>query len=440
MAIKEKMRLSLPEKRLRTLRDKLYQNEIPDEATITPSVYGNFLEIAQLLHRHARSGGAASLKKYEASLLIERPDIVKIISGAAPAPAPKTGSVAAECEQEQKYELHPLSFFKNLPKREWGIDKIIFDRGTSVFVGDGGSGKSTFVLDMMLSRVYGRDFLGHPTKRGFIVWIAAESVDEIFPRVYAWMLKHGIPEEAAPDIWFLDERVPFNNLAEVDTFIEAVREQTEDMGKEVAGFVFDTYARCTPGSDENNTQETKLIAESIAKISKEFNTHVAVIHHTNAQGRIRGNTALRDDVDTVWNVTKEQGGGIKLHCDKMRGQLEPPDFFVKMHSQLLSDTDLEDTAPVIVSAEGDLAEPFTPKAQLQMLEILQAHVRLSCNQWQKHCEKSLGIAQATFYNHLKTLKLDGSLVLPSQTDKGKPIYYSVSTTGTSLLKGGNEDE
>ena len=438
MAIKEKMRLSLPEKRLRTLRDKLYQNEIPDEATITPSVYGNFLEIAQLLHRHALSGGAASLKKYEASLLIERPDIVKIISGAAPAPAPKTGSVVAECEQEQKYELHPLSFFKNMPKREWGIDKIIFDRGTSVFVGNGGSGKSTFVLDMMLSRVYGLDFLGRPTKRGFIVWCAAESVDEIFPRVYAWMLKHGIPLEDAPDIWFLDERVPFNNLAEVDTFIEAIREQTEDMGKEVAGFVFDTYARCTPGFDENDTQESKLAAESIAKISQEFATHVAVIHHTNAKGHIRGSTVLRDDVDTVWNVTLEASGGIKLSCDKMRGQQEPPDFHVKMYSQLLSDN-LEDTAPVIVSAEGDLAEPFTPKASLQMLEILQAHGKLSCIDWQKHCEKVHAISERTFYKHRSGMEQDGLLVIPEK-DKGKKVWYALSEKGSALLQSGGTDE
>jgi len=83
------------------------------------------------------------------------------------------------------YQLHPLSYYKNRPPKEWAVDGIIFDRGTSLFAGPGGSGKSAFVLDMCLSRVCSQPFLGRNVKPAFLIWVAAEGLDELFPRAQA---------------------------------------------------------------------------------------------------------------------------------------------------------------------------------------------------------------------------------------------------------------
>src|SRR6266516_590130 len=66
----------------------------------------------------------------------------------------------AESEDEAPYQLHRLDHFKNLPKRKWGVDGIIRDKGSSVFFGDGGSGKSGVVLSMMMCKAYGIDWIG----------------------------------------------------------------------------------------------------------------------------------------------------------------------------------------------------------------------------------------------------------------------------------------
>lgn len=353
----------------------------------------------------------------------------------------KTVSAPDEKPEETPYQLYPLSHFRSRPKKEWGVEKIVYDRGISLFVGDGGSGKSTLVLDMYLGRACNRAFIGRAVKPAFVVWIAAESIEELWPRAAACLACHNLSEDAADNNFLvLDGRMPFNNTAEVELFIQSVQKQLSEahVTPETHSivFVFDTYARCTPGGDENNTQETKLIADSMLSISDAFRCHVTVIHHVNAQGRIRGNTALRDAIDTLWIVTKE-GDRIKLHCDKMRGSPEPEDFSLVMRSIVLDENNPDETAPVVSASEEDSTdtETFTPKTQKQMLEILKLHGQLTPSQWQKHCETLYQISNGAFYNHLKNITKGEFVSMPPKEERtrGKRVYYSLSEKGALLV-------
>jgi hypothetical protein len=196
--------------------------------------------------------------------------------------------------------------------------------------------------------------------------------------------------------------------------------------------VFDTYARCTPTSDENSTLDTKINADAMLNIRKAFDGHVTTIHHMNAQGRIRGNTALRDAIDTVWEVSKE-GSRIKLHCNKMRGYPEPEDFFAEMRSILLDQDNPDDIAPVIFSTDAPNTETFTPRVQLQMLDILQASGQLSSNTWARQCEEAYQIVYATFNNHRKILVDCGLVEMLGEKVKGKRVTYTISEKGRELL-------
>ncbi|HEX3640669.1 MAG TPA: AAA family ATPase [Ktedonobacteraceae bacterium] len=359
---------------------------------------------------------------------------------ARPVPPRDGDETASPPVKERQYPLQPLSYFKNKPKRDWGVDQIIFNRGSSIFIGDSGSGKSTFVLNMFLSRACDVYFISRPTKPAFLVWIAGESADELYPRVKAFLACHNIPEDELKNFLALDGRMPFNNVTEVLTFIEEVKEQLAEI--EVTPethsivFVFDTYAKCTPGSDENNTQETKIITESIDSIVREFQSHVAIIHHVNAQGKIRGNGAFKASVDTVWLVTKD-GANMKLHCEKMRGTREPDDFTVEVRSILIDESAIsapDSTAPVIFPSNAS-AESFIPKAQMQMLHLLNSKSQLTSGEWQKLCEDEHTISRPTFHRHLKLLLKEELINGPAEEDKeqGKKVYYSLSPKGVLLL-------
>jgi hypothetical protein len=340
--------------------------------------------------------------------------------------------------KQRPYQLHPLSHYKNRLPKQWAVDGIILDRGTSLFAGPGGSGKSAFVLDMSLSRVCNLPFLDRPVKPAFLIWVAAEGLDELFPRAQAWLLSHNRSADEPLPMLILEERMPLNDPAETQKFIHSTNLQLAETNvtphTHSLLIVFDTYSKCTPGSDENNTKDVKSIVEQIDRVCLEMNAHVLIICHTNADGIIKGNKALRDGVDTVWMIEKENET-IRLTNDKMRGAPEAPPLYACIHSIILDQNNPTHTAPVIFpldEKEGSLQ--FIPHIHLQMLSILQENGKMSASTWQNQCETIHHIKRTTFFLHLRKLKVDKLISEPPQgTPKGKQIDYFITEKGIDLL-------
>lgn len=343
-----------------------------------------------------------------------------------------------QASRVRTYQFHAASELKRIPGREWGAHKLVYTKGTSLFIGDGGSGKTTFVRDLCIARAIGQDFLGRPVKPAVVWWVAAESIEDMYPGLVASLACYGVSIEDVPQFRVFDGRMPFNNEADVNIFIDEMQEQINELqvpDEYGTHFVFDTYARCTPGADENSTQETKVIVDAMQQISIAFNAQVTTIHHFNAQGKIRGNTALRDGVDIVWEVTKD-GSSMKFHCNKMKGNAEPEDFHVEMRSIMVDQARPDDTAPVIFLTDTTSSEAFTPRIEMDMLDLLQAAGQLTSNTWAQQSEKTYGISERTFHNHRKHLLKIGlvEIVGGEKPQKGKRVYYMLSEAGNELLK------
>jgi AAA domain len=380
--------------------------------------------------------GVQAVHKAFTALVKDRPWLGKLASQAS---TPLTQNNLPQREQEEpRYQLHRLDYFKNLPQREWNVEGILRDKGSSVFFGDGGCGKSAVVLSMMLHKAYGREWIGRrKVKQGLVVWVAAEGEDEIYPRASAWMHQHGVQEE--PNILYIDEVVPLNNAAEIAFFIDRIQQQLQDMevSEPITSMVIDTYAECSPGSDENDTKEAKILTAAVHQIRKTFDTHVVLIHHTNTGGRMRGSTVLRDYVNTAVKVTKE-GGVITLHCDKQRGAPEFEDIRLRMVSQLLSETDPHDTAPVVIAAEAEEAVRGNTETlsaiQQALLEILGTHQRLTSGDFLRKCVKvevnGASISESAFYRNVNALVKQGCIAkeveeeAPTRRKKAR-VWYSV---------------
>lgn len=423
------------EQALQWVIEDLLTNRDPSPGDLTNIPQGMATEIIKALQDAQPHGEVKTRKAF--NTLYETYSWLKELR-AKPLP-PRQGEPGKERKLYQ-YQLQTLSYFKKKPKREWGVDQIIFDRGSSIFIGDAGSGKSTFVLNMFLSRACDVYFINRPTKPAFLVWIAGESADELYPRIKAFLACHNIPEEQLTNFLGLDGPMPFNDVSEVVTFINEVKEQLAEIGvtpeTHSIAFVFDTYAKCTPGADENSTQDTKIITASIDSIVKDFSSHVAIIHHVNAQGKIRGNGTFKASVDTVWLVTKNEKA-MNLHCVKMRGAEEPKDFTVESRSIVIDEHNVgspDSTAPVIFPSNAGV-EKFTPKAHMQMLQVLSSKSQLTSGEWQKLCEEQHNISRSAFYNYIKVLGKEDLINVPAEEEKerGKKAYYSLSPKGVLLL-------
>ncbi len=423
------------EQALQWIVEDLLTNRDPSSADLALIPTGMAMEIIQALQEAQSKGEVKTRKAFNA--LCETYSWLKELR-AKPLP-PRQGEPGKE-RKLYSYPLQPLSYFKNKPKREWGVDQIIFNRGSSIFIGDSGSGKSTFVLNMFLSRACDVYFINRATKPAFLVWIAGESADELYPRIKAFLACHNIPEDELKNFLGLDAPMPFNDVSEVVTFINEVKEQLAVMGvtpeTHSIAFVFDTYAKCTPGADENSTQETKVITASIDAIVRDFSSHVAIIHHVNAQGKIRGNGSFKASVDTVWMVTKNESI-MQLHCVKMRGAREPEDFMVESRSIIIDENNLsspDSTAPVIFPSNAG-SEKFIPKTQMQMLRILNDRSQITSGEWQNLCKEKHDISRTTFYDHLKVIEAEDLVNAPPREERKRGIsfYYSLSPKGVMLL-------
>lgn len=405
---------------------ELLAGRLPAEDDTKP-LTGDVKACVDALTNALQADGVQAVRKSFIALAKDRPWLNKL----AASPLPASGGTSTQQQaagnetSEPRYQLHRLSYFQNLPKREWNVEGIIRDKGTSVFFGDGGCGKSAVVLSMMLHKAYGLDWFGpRKVKKGLVVWVAAEGEDEIYPRASAWLLHHGIQEE--PNILYIDEVVPLNDGLEVDHFIARLQQQLTDLDitEPITSIVFDTYAECSPGADENDTREAKLIAASIHHIRKTFDTHIAVIHHVNAGGRMRGSTVLRDYVNTAIKVTKEAGGLITLHCDKQRGAPDFPDIHLRLLAKIISD-DPHDTAPVIVSAEAPTSECSASDLDQKILEVLKVQGKLGYGKWRDECIALHGISASSFYTHVKALVESKRVLKQGGKGKGQRSWYSL---------------
>lgn len=420
--------------------DDIFNNKqpLPELWDLIPK--GPAMEAFQELRDALPNGGVGVQKVFKSITSTDAFKWLKLLRSEPIPRRPGTEGEEQEKPKELTYQLQPLSYFKNKPKREWGVEQIVFNRGSSIFVGDSGSGKSTFVLDMFLSRACDVYFINRATKPAFLVWIAGESADELYSRVQAFLACHEIPEDQLKNFLGLDGHMPFNDIGEVLTFTKEVKAQLADIGvtpeTHSIVFVFDTYAKCTPGADENSTQETKIITASIDAIVKDFSSHVCIIHHVNGQGKIRGNGTFKASVDTVWLVSKNENI-MQLHCLKMRGAPEPKDFTVESRSIIIDESNPgspDSTAPVIFPSDAK-AEKFIPKAHLQMLQILSSKSQLTSGEWQKLCEEQHNISRSAFYNYIKVLGKEDLINVPAEEEKerGKKAYYSLSPKGVLLL-------
>jgi DNA-binding HxlR family transcriptional regulator len=180
----------------------------------------------------------------------------------------------------------------------------------------------------------------------------------------------------------------------------------------------------------------KRVVEHIDRICLAFNAHVAIICHTNSEGDIKGNRALRDGVDIAWKVEKN-GETMQFTCDKMRGAPETETFYACMRSIVLDENNPQDTAPIICSIDRNngLLMQFTPKTQLQMLAVLQETETMNAGEWIKACKEKHNITRSTFYFHLKKITSDEFVVSePKNAPKGTRVKYSLTEKGQEFLE------
>lgn len=231
----------------------------------------------------------------------------------------------------------------------WQVAGLLPRGGVCVLLGDSQVGKTFFGLELAASISTGADFLGRSTKKGAVIYLAAEGGSGLVKRLRAVVGKH--PDLLSSPIGFWRRAIDVrNNTAEMLTKIEGFEQANGEIGL----IVIDTLSQTIFG-DENGQDMTAFVsaATTIAQVTK---APVLIVHHCgkDATRGARGNSSLRGNTDVIINVKTEPSGIRTASTDPAKGGKmrdgEPSSLMFSLKKVDVGDGETS----CIVKSEGEL--------------------------------------------------------------------------------------
>lgn len=277
-------------------------------------------------------------------------------------------------------------------------------RGLNVLFGPSGAFKSFYMLDAALTIA----------QLAPVVYIAAEGSSGLHQRVEAWRKYYGKPNGK---LYFLCQEINLLLPDDISKLIDTIGKSLE---KTTAMVVFDTYARCIPGGDENSAKDTGRAIQQCARIQRQLKCAVSLVHHTNrAERGERGSGAMRGAADTMIEMVNSDGS-IRVDCSKSK-DFEPwPTEHYRFHQV--------DNSGILVPDNGAAHTDALTNTQNRILEFLTLEVFQDCGATSRQIAEALNIPFNTVYKVLSSLKRQLYL---SQDSKGDP--YRITSTGKQAL-------
>ena len=180
---------------------------------------------------------------------------------------------------------------------DWLVDGI-FPAGLSLLFGAPKSGKSYIALQLAWSFATGTNFFRRKcrTEPGNVLYLAGEGVADLKLRVEALIAESGMKDDGRINWW-----VEGLALAK-ERDAAKLRLQVERTGAELV--IVDTWARYSGLRDENDAALASQAVGALEDLTRK-GVSVVVVHHTNAEGGIRGSTAVAGAVESAIRVLRD---------------------------------------------------------------------------------------------------------------------------------------
>jgi hypothetical protein len=213
----------------------------------------------------------------------------------------------------------------------WVVKHIVPADSIGVLFGASGTFKSFLALDYALTSAHGLPWLGKKTRKGAVIFIAAEGGAGLWRRIQAWHRARGL---SWADIDFRVVPVALSLAKDAYRVVEAAAA----VGIVPQSVIVDTMSQTFDG-EENSANE---VANYLRVLSTEFRALwrccILVVHHSghSATERPRGSSAIRANVDFMFGVFRDEKEMLcTMECHKQKdGELFEPVSFA-LSSELL---------------------------------------------------------------------------------------------------------
>jgi RecA-family ATPase len=275
-----------------------------------------------------------------------------------------------------------LEFARDVDASAAAVDVIkhLLPAGAVAFLyGPSTAGKTFLTLDASFCVALEKEFLGKPTRRGAVLYVALEGSAKFGQRIRAAADLHGDPGNYFARLKSLVTlgRSP-RAEADVARIIAAARLLAKQAGGHVALVVIDTLARALAGDNENEAAAISAVVSQANRIAAETGAAVLIVHHPgkDQERGMRGSYSLFADGDVVIRVDHEKGADVRtVVLEKAKdGEEGPIGAFALERVVLGQDADGDDiTSCVVRPCAGETVgrqKPIKSKAAQKALNEL----------------------------------------------------------------------
>ncbi|MBO2534201.1 MAG: hypothetical protein CW342_15240 [Thermoactinomycetaceae bacterium] len=326
-------------------------------------------------------------------------------------------------EEEDDIPMFDTAQMVNLPPVKWLVEGLIPEDSFTLVAGEYGAGKSFVMLDVAFHVALGLDWHGRKVEEGGpVVYMAAEGGRGLQKRIEAWMIHYNLDIDDPIPLYTIPKAVPLTNPIQFKRLMKKIPVGTKLM-------IIDTLHTFMEG-DENNAQDVKPLLDAIRQLTRQ-GISVAVVHHLNKSGSIRGSNSIPAGADAVFEVKRceEDNRLIQVHCTKQKDFdiADCPDMYFRMEQVSLETefgTSVVLTLDKSYTKQTERAIPITPK-HLKIWQYINKHPGATSAE----IIDGAGISPATWKRGRKQL-MDLGLI----QEKIRGQYFAVKQNGKPVVK------
>lgn len=261
----------------------------------------------------------------------------------------------------------------------WSVKSRVPADAIGMLFGASGSFKSFVAIDLALHVAHGLPWLGRRTRKGSVIYIAAEGGGGLALRVRAWHRARGLPSAG---IVFRVVKAAVDLNAEAWRIVEAAKSE----GIEPALVVIDTLSQTYRG-DENSAGEMAAYLSALGESFRRlWACTVLLVHHTGhaATERPRGSSTLTSNCDFLLGSFRDADQMLAtLTCEKLKDgeRFEDASFALAQHT-LGVDADGDPITSLVarhLSSSDDVQEALQGEAKAGRLSAYQLLLSLLHN-------------------------------------------------------------
>jgi hypothetical protein len=254
--------------------------------------------------------------------------------------------------KDYRFRVVPAHEFAQGQPPQWMIKGVLPRAQLAVLFGESGSGKSFAALDMAVDIAMGTSWRDLTTKKGRVVYIAAEGAGGFRKRLKAIAFERGLELE----------QIPIGVIADAPNLMEgrdakAVAQSIVDAGGADLVIV-DTFAQTMPGANENAGEDVGKALAHCKGIHAATGALVMLVHHSGKDSSkgARGWSGLRAAADVELEVVRADEAR-SLSVTKQKDGEDGAEFAFKLQTVVLGiDEDGEEiTSCVVEHGTGKVA-------------------------------------------------------------------------------------